>query len=53
METNPFVRAFDYGKNREGYWSAADLVKQIEDQLDVLHALYGDEFQFLFLFDHI
>lgn len=47
-----FVWEFDYGKNKEGYWNYSYMVIQLEDCVDVVRALYGDDFEYVFLFDH-
>jgi hypothetical protein len=47
-----FVYEFDYGKNKEGYWNYNYMVIQLEDCVDVVKALYGDQFEYVFLFDH-
>ena len=43
---NPFVRKFMYGsgQSKDGYWSYEHLVVQLEDCLDILQCLYGDQF---------
>ena len=52
LQSSPFVRKFQYGANAEGYWSYEDMILQLEDCIDVLHALFGNEYNFLFPFDH-
>ena len=49
---SPFVRYLQIGKNKEGYWSSAHMAVQFEDVIDCCLALYGDTFDFLFIFDH-
>ena len=51
LTNSPFVREFEYGANNEGYWSYEHMVLQMEDCIDVMHALYPD-YDVLFLFDH-
>ena len=50
---NPFCKKFDYGnaEGRDGYWDSHDVMNQTEDCMDVLDALFGDRFQYLFLFE--
>ena len=52
ITTSPFVRSFEYGANSEGFWTYHHIVLQFEDVVDVLKALYGDSYCFLFFFDH-
>jgi len=47
-----FLRYLLIGKSNEGYWSSAHMAVQYEDVVDCCMALYGDECDFLFLFDH-
>jgi hypothetical protein len=49
---NPFVRYLLIGKYKEGYWSSAHMAVQFENVVDCCVALYGDIFDFLFIFDH-
>ena len=48
----PFIRYLLIGKCNEGYWSSAHMAVQLENVVDCCVALYGDVFDFLFLFDH-
>ena len=48
----PFVQKFDYGTNHEGYWNYHHMIKQFEDTIGVLKALFGEMYQFIFFFDH-
>jgi hypothetical protein len=50
LDASPGVRFLDYGKNKEGYWTAADIPKQTEDLLDALECLHPD-WQFVLEFD--
>jgi len=50
--TSPFVQFFDYGQNLQGYWTYEWMVIQLEDCIDVLQALHGDEHDHFFMFDH-
>ena len=52
LKHSPFVRKFEYGANSEGFWTYQHMVLQFEDVVDVLKALYGDRYTFLFFFDH-
>lgn len=49
---NPFVRYLQIGKYKEGYWSSAHMAIQFENVIDCCVALYGETYDFLFLFDH-
>ena len=51
LETSPFIRELEYGKNKHGYWSYDHRVLQLEDCVDVLKFMYPD-FDFVFFFDH-
>ena len=51
LTDSPFIREFEYGAKNEGYWSYEHMVLQMEDCIDVMHALYPD-YDVLFLFDH-
>ena len=51
LESSPFVRELDYGKNNEGYWTYDHMVIQLEDCIDVLKFMFPD-FDFLFFLDH-
>jgi len=48
----PFIRYLLVGKSNDGYWSSAHMAVQFEDVVDCCLALYGDDMNFLFLFDH-
>ena len=54
LSVDPFIKYFEYGNsiNKSGYWTYEHMVCQLEDVLDVLHVLFNDDFDFLFLFDH-
>ena len=52
LTCSPFVRKFDYGKNREGYWSCSHLQLQFEDVIDCLRHKFKDDFDYLFYFDN-
>ena len=47
-----FVRAFEYGQRKEGYWSYEHLIIQLEDCLDVIKGIYGDEYIIHIMVDH-
>ena len=51
LKSSPFVRTLDYGVNAEGYWGYDNIAEQFEDCVDALKTLYGDEFDFDFMFD--
>ena len=42
---------FEYGKNREGYWGGDDMLAHTDEFIDVLEFVFGDRFQFVFLYD--
>ena len=52
LETSPFKRRFEYGSNNQGYWNYSHMVIQFEDCIDCLKAIYADQFEYLFYFDH-
>ena len=52
LEESPFVQLFEYGANKEGYWTGNHMILQLEDCIDCLKSVYGDTYEFLFLFDH-
>ena len=47
-----FVRAFEYGARKMGYWSYEHLIIQLEDCIDVLRAIYQDRFEIQIMVDH-
>ena len=47
-----FVRPFEYGARREGYWSYKHLIIQLEDFVDVVKGIYGEKFEIQILVDH-
>ena len=47
----PFLLFFEYGENREGYWTYSNMVIQFEDAVHVLRVMHPT-FDFVFLFDH-
>lgn len=49
---SPFQQQLQYGAMREGYWTYKDMVLQLEDCVDCLKCLLGNDFDYLFLFDH-
>ena len=48
---SPFLLFFEYGENRQGYWTYNNMVIQFEDAVDVLRVMHPI-FDFVFLFDH-
>ena len=52
LTCSPFIRTFDYGKNKEGYWSFSHLVLQFEDIVDCLKHKFGSKYEFKFYFDN-
>ena len=52
LKHSPFTRKLEYDINSEGYWTYHNMVVQLEDVTDVLKALYGTQFHFIFFFDH-
>ena len=49
---SPFVQLFEYGANKEGYWTGNHMILQLEDCIDCLKSVYGDTYDVVFLFDH-
>lgn len=46
------VEAFEFGKNNQGYWTGADLLKQVKNKaLPIAQALYPG-YSLLFLFEN-
>ena len=52
LDESPFVRLFEYGANKEGYWTGNHMILQLEDCIDCLKTIYGNSYDFIFLFDH-
>ena len=54
MTEDPFIRSLRYGNSdgKEGYWNYDHLIVQLEDCIDVMLALNGNKYDYLFLFDH-
>lgn len=53
IKKDPFVEYFEYGENKDGYWTYDHMVLQLEDCVDVLKVLgYCQKYDILFLFDH-
>ena len=52
LTESPFVRWLDYGQNNKGYWNYNHMIVQFEDVCDVLMAIYGHQYEFVFFFDH-
>ena len=48
LKHSPFTRKLEYDINSEGYWTYHNMVVQLEDVTDVLKALYGTQFHFIF-----
>ena len=48
LTESPFVRWLHYGQNNDGYWNYHHMIVQLEDIVDVLKALYGQSYDFLF-----
>jgi hypothetical protein len=48
---NPFFVEFEYGANKEGYWTYDRMLLQLEDCIDILKVLHPD-YDYAFLFDH-
>jgi hypothetical protein len=46
----PTMHMFEYGKEREGYWTGDNMVEQIEECMDALEFKFP-MFQFMFQFD--
>ena len=52
LQNSPFIRKFEYGVNSEGFWTYYHMVLQLADIVDVLKALFGSTYDFIFYFDH-
>ena len=52
LTESPFIRKLEYGSNKEGYWTGNHMIVQFEDCIDCLKVVYGEEYDFVFLFDH-
>jgi hypothetical protein len=52
LQESPFVRMFEYGANKDGYWTGNHMIVQLEDCIDCLKVIHGDNYDFVFLFDH-
>jgi hypothetical protein len=52
LTSTPFIQEFEYGKNNDGYWTYQWMVCQLDDCVDVLKTLFGNQYDFLFMFDH-
>ena len=51
LKENPFCVFFDYGKNKEGYWTYDHFILQCEDVLDILEYLHPS-FDFTYCVDN-
>ena len=52
LTSSPFTRNLHYGAMNEGYWTYKDMILQVEDCIDCLKALNGQQYEYLFMFDH-
>ena len=52
LTESPFIRKLEYGSNKEGYWTGNHMIVQFEDCIDCLKVVYGEDYDFVFLFDH-
>jgi hypothetical protein len=52
LDSTPFNRELQYGSNLDGYWCYEHMVLQLEDCIDVLQAIHGELYEYVFLFDH-
>ena len=52
LTSSPFTRNLHYGAMNEGYWTYEDMILQVEDCIDCLKALNGQQYEYLFMFDH-
>jgi hypothetical protein len=52
ITSTPFEVKIEYGSQLEGYWIYERMVIQLEDTIDVLRALFQDQYELVFLFDH-
>jgi hypothetical protein len=51
LEESPFVIRFKFGVEN-GYWTGDHMIIQVEDCIDCLRELFGETYDFVFLFDH-
>ena len=49
---SPLLCLLEYGKNRDEYWTRNHMVVQLKKCIDWLKVLYGDAWEFAFLFGH-
>ena len=49
---SPFVTKFEYGANKDGYWTSNHTILRVEDCTDCLKVVLGDKFDFYFQFDN-
>jgi hypothetical protein len=52
LTTSPFIQEFEYRQSNQRYWTYQWMVCQLDDCVDVLNVLFGQQYEFLFLFDH-
>jgi hypothetical protein len=52
LTISPFIQEFEYGQSNQGYWTYQWMVCQLDDCVDVLNVIFGEQYEFLFLFDH-
>ncbi len=52
LTTSPFIQQFEYRQSNQGYWMYQWMVCQLDDCVDVLYILFGQQYDFLFLSDH-
>ena len=51
LTETPFLKLFEYGENRDGYWNSSHMSVQFEDCIDAVQCLFP-QFDTLWLFDH-
>ena len=49
---NSFIPHLLIGRYNDGYWTSAHMALQFENAVDCCLALYGDVYDYFFLFDH-
>ena len=51
LTESPFIIKFEFG-GRNGYWTGNHMILQTEDCIDCLTTILGNQYEYVFLFDH-
>jgi hypothetical protein len=51
LTESPFIIQFEFG-GRNGYWTGNHMILQTEDCIDCLTTILGNQYEYVFLFDH-